>query len=139
MEQFPRFGLEGRTALVTGAARGLGRSISLALANAGADVALGLRDSSSADDLVQEIKGMGRNAYPLAMDVLDLEQIRSAVDRAASQLGGLDILVNHAGLGPENLAEDVTEEDYDLTFDVNVKGAFFASQAVGKVMIAQGQ
>ncbi|HUG83262.1 MAG TPA: glucose 1-dehydrogenase [Euzebya sp.] len=138
MEAFPRFGLQGRTALVTGAARGLGRSIALALADAGADVALGLRDPSSADDLVKEIQGFGRQCVPLAMDVLDLAQIQSATDEAVRHLGGLDILVNNAGLGPENPAEDVTEADYDLTFDVNVKGAFFASQAAGRVMMAQG-
>jgi NAD(P)-dependent dehydrogenase (short-subunit alcohol dehydrogenase family) len=106
---FPRFGLDGRVALVTGAARGLGRAIALALADAGADVALGLRDASTGEDLAAEIQGFGR----------------------------LDILVNNAGLGPENPAEDVREEDFDLTVAVNLKGTFFASQAAGRVMIPQ--
>src|SRR5437867_2921208 len=138
MNDFPRFDLQGQVALVTGAARGLGRAIALALAHAGADVALGLRDPATADGLPGEIEALGRRALPLAMDVLDLAQIRAAVDRAAAEFGRLDILVNNAGLGPANPAEQVTEADYDLTFDVNVKGLFFASQAAARVMIAQG-
>ena len=138
MDDFPSFSLDGRTALVTGAARGLGRAIALALAHAGADVALGLRDPSTAGDLPDAIEALGRRPLPLAMDVLDLTQVRDAVDRAAAEFGHLDILVNNAGLGPANPAERVTEADYDLTFDVNVKGLFFASQAAARVMIGQG-
>ena len=136
--RFPRFDVEGRTALVTGAARGIGRTIALALAHAGADVALGLRDGADAEDLEGEIVAMGRRSIRVAMDVRDLAQITTAVDEVVSAFGRLDILVNNAGLGPENKAEDVTEADYDLTFDVNVKGTFFASQAAGKAMISQG-
>lgn len=135
---FPQFDLTGRTALVTGAARGIGRSISLALANAGADVALGLREASSNDDLADEIRAMGRRAIPVQMDVLQHDQIDRAVEETTSSFGRLDILVNNAGLGPSAPAEDVTEENFDLTFDVNVKGAFFASQAAGRIMIRQG-
>lgn len=123
---------------MTGAARGIGRAISLGLANAGADVALGLRDVAHARDLEDEITGMGRRAVRLQMDVRELEQIREAVADAAASFGRLDILVNNAGLGPPNPAEDVSEADYDLTFDVNVKGTFFASQAAARVMIPQG-
>jgi NAD(P)-dependent dehydrogenase (short-subunit alcohol dehydrogenase family) len=135
---YPDFALTGQTALVTGAARGLGRAISLALANAGADVALGLRVPGTADDLVAEIESMGRRALAVPMDVLDLPQIGPAVQAVVDHFGRLDILVNNAGLGPENLAVDVVEPDYDLTFDTNVKGLFFASQAAGRVMIRQG-
>jgi NAD(P)-dependent dehydrogenase (short-subunit alcohol dehydrogenase family) len=137
VSEFPSFELEGRTALVTGAARGLGRAISLALANAGADVALGLLDPASAADVVEQIEGMGRRAIRLAMNVRDLQQVRRAVEEAESTFGHLDILVNNAGVGPENPAEDVTEEDFALTLDVNVRGVFFASQAAGRVMIRQ--
>ena len=135
---FPRFALDGATALVTGAARGIGRATALALADAGADVALGLRDADSADDVVEEIQAMGRRSMRVAMDVRDLGQVRGAVDAVVAELGRLDILVNNAGLGPANPAERVNEADYDLTFDVNVKGSFFASQAAGRVMIEQG-
>ena len=138
MTAYPDFALTDQVALVTGAARGLGRSIALALANAGAHVALGLRVAGTADDLVAEIESMGRRAIAVPMDVLDLAQVEPAVDVVVDQFGRLDILVNNAGLGPENLAVDVIEADYDLTFDTNVKGLFFASQAAGRVMIRQG-
>ncbi len=138
MPDFPSFALDGQVALVTGAARGLGRSIALALADAGADVALGLRRAGTADDLVNEIESMGRQALAVELDVTDLARIEPAVDAVVERFGRIDILVNNAGLGPSNLAEDVTEADFDLTMDVNVKGLFFTSQAAGRVMIRQG-
>ena len=137
MTEFPRFDLTGQVALVTGAARGLGRAISLALAHAGSDVALGLRDVNTAGDLVREIRTLGRQALPLQMDVTRLDQISRAVQDTASHLGRLDLLVNNAGVAPENLAENCTEEDFDLTLAVNLKGTFFASQAAGRLMIRQ--
>jgi NAD(P)-dependent dehydrogenase (short-subunit alcohol dehydrogenase family) len=138
VDQFPRFDLDGRTALVTGTSRGLGAAIALALANAGADVALGARDPSTVADLVAQIEAMGRRAVSVRMDVLDLGQITTAVDEVVERLGRLDILVNNAGASPEDPAEDVTEANFDLTMGVNVKGTFFASQAAGRVMIRQG-
>ncbi|MCU1298223.1 MAG: 3-oxoacyl-[acyl-carrier protein] reductase [Acidobacteriaceae bacterium] len=137
MNDFPRFDLKRQVALVTGAARGLGRAISLALANAGADVALGFRDVKTGQDLVGEIEAMGRKALPLQMDMTRMDQIVAAVDQATRHFGRLDILVNNAGIAPENLAEDVTEQDFDATLAVNLKGTFFASQAAGRVMIRQ--
>jgi len=134
---FPRFDLTGQVALVTGAARGLGNAISLALAHAGADVALGLRDVNARGDLADQIGAMGRRAMPLQMDVRRLDQIFQAVDDTVRHLGRLDILVNNAGLAPDNLAENVREADFDLTLAVNLKGTFFASQAAGRVMIRQ--
>jgi NAD(P)-dependent dehydrogenase (short-subunit alcohol dehydrogenase family) len=134
---FPSFDLAGQVALVTGAARGLGAAISLALAHAGADVALGLRDLNVPGDAAPQIEAMGRRALPLQMDVLHLDQIFQAVDDTVKKFGRLDILVNNAGLAPDNLAENVHEEDFDLTLAVNLKGTFFASQAAGRVMIRQ--
>jgi NAD(P)-dependent dehydrogenase (short-subunit alcohol dehydrogenase family) len=134
---FPTFDLSGQVALVTGAGRGLGRAISLALANAGADVALGLRDVTLVGDLASEITALGRRALALQMDVRRMDQIFKAVDDAMAHFGRLDILVNNTGVAPENLAENVREEDFDLTLAVNLKGTFFASQAAGRVMIRQ--
>ncbi len=134
---FPSFDLTGQVALVTGAARGLGSAIALALAHAGADVALGLRDVKASGDLPNQIGAMGRRALPLQMDVRRLDQIFQSVDNTVRQLGRLDILVNNAGLAPDNPAENVREEDFDLTLAVNLKGTFFASQAAGRVMIRQ--
>src|SRR5450755_2725883 len=107
--EYPQFGLSGRVALVTGAARGLGRAISLALAHAGADVALGLRDLYADSGLAAEIRNMGRKALPLQMDMRKMDQISSAVVEAVEHFGRIDILVNNAGIAPENPAENVTE------------------------------
>src|SRR5208337_2863740 len=135
--EYPRFELTGQVALVTGAARGLGRAISLALAHAGADVALGLRDVESDAGLTAEIQKMGRKALPLQMDVSKMGQIFRAVDDTVKHFGRVDILVNNAGIAPENPAEKVREEDFDQTLAVNLKGTFFASQAAGRKMIEQ--
>jgi NAD(P)-dependent dehydrogenase (short-subunit alcohol dehydrogenase family) len=139
MTDYPDFRLDGQTALVTGAARGLGRAISLALAEAGADVALGLRVGGDAQDLASEIEAMGRRALRVQMDLLDLGQIEAAVTEVRQAFGRIDVLDNNAGIGPEEqAAEDWTEADFDATFDLNVKGLFFASQEVARVMIEQG-
>src|SRR5438046_6304063 len=134
---FPAFDLTRQVALVTGAARGLGRAISLALAHAGADVALGLRDLKAGGELAKEIGAMGRRALPLQMDMTRLDQVSRAIDDTVANFGRLDILVNNAGLAPENLAENVREDDFDLTLAVNLKGTFFASETAGRVMIRQ--
>jgi NAD(P)-dependent dehydrogenase (short-subunit alcohol dehydrogenase family) len=133
----PSFSLDDKIALVTGAARGLGRAISLALADAGAHVVLGLRAEAEDQGLADEIRAMGRKALRLQMDALKLDQIQASVDKAVSEFGRIDILVNNVGLGPENLAENVREDDFDLTVAVNLKATFFTSQAVGRVMIRQ--
>ncbi len=137
MEVFPRFDLNGQVALVTGAARGLGRAISLALAAAGADVALGLRDVNAAAGVPAEIRALGRRVLPLQMDMTRLDQITLAIDCVVRDFGRLDILVNNAGVAPCNRAEDVPEADFDFTLAVNLKGTFFACQAAGRVMIRQ--
>jgi NAD(P)-dependent dehydrogenase (short-subunit alcohol dehydrogenase family) len=135
---YPRFDVTGQVALVTGAARGLGRATALALADAGADVALGLLDVARDGGVAAEIEAMGRSALPVQCDVADVGQARAAVDAVVERYGRLDILVNNAGASPENPAEDVVEEDFDRTVAVNLKGTFFASQAAGRVMIRQG-
>jgi len=135
---YPSFDLTGQAALVTGASRGIGRAIGLALAHAGADVALGVRDPDTARHVANEIEAMGRRSVTVRMDVRRTDTSRAAVEAVVEKFGRLDVLVNNAGLGPANPAEAVTEADFDLTMDVNVRGLFFASQAAGRVMIRRG-
>jgi NAD(P)-dependent dehydrogenase (short-subunit alcohol dehydrogenase family) len=129
--------LEGKVALITGAARGIGRACALAMAEAGADIALGLRDIKSDAGLANEIRALGRKVLPLQLDVRDLRQIQAAITGIENVFGRLDVLVNNAGIGPPNRIEDVTEADFDYTLEVNLKGTFFMSQAAGKIMIQQ--
>ena len=135
---YPTFSLKDKVALITGAGRGLGKSCALALANAGADIALGLRDVNTALELESEIKAMGRRVIRVQMDVSTVKEIRSAVEQVINSFGRIDILVNNVGVAPANPAEKVTEADYDMTMNLNVKAMFFTSQAVAKYMIKQG-
>src|SRR5205814_6228085 len=107
------------------------------LGNAAADVALGLRDVKAGNELASEIEKLGRRALPLQMDVAHLDQISRAVDDTFKRFGRLDILVNNAGGGVSNLAEDVSEREFDETVAINLKATFFASQAAGRVMVRQ--
>jgi NAD(P)-dependent dehydrogenase (short-subunit alcohol dehydrogenase family) len=134
-----RFDLDGRIALVTGAARGLGRAIALALAEAGADLALGLRDASRDDGLAGEIRDLGRRALPLQMDVTRLEEVDAAVAATVEQFGSLDLLVNNAGGGAGLVpAEEVSVAAFDRTLNVNLRGAFFACRAAFAPMRERG-
>jgi NAD(P)-dependent dehydrogenase (short-subunit alcohol dehydrogenase family) len=133
----PDFSLAGRVALVTGASRGIGRACALACAGAGADVIAGVRNLDDGAKLADEIKALGRRALAVQMDLADLPGVRAAITEAHRHFGRMDILVNNVGLGPENLAENVREEDFDLTVNINLKGTFFTTQAVAKLMMAQ--
>jgi len=133
----PSFDLAGKVVLVTGASRGIGRASALACAGSGADMVVGVRKVADGKVLVSEIEGLGRRALAVEMDLADLGTVRSAVARANEHFGRIDVLVNNVGIGPENLAEDVTEEDFDYTVDINLKGTFFTTQAVARLMIAQ--
>ena len=125
-----RFDLSGRTALITGAARGLGRAIALALAEAGADVALGLRDVGRDDGLAEEIRSLGRRALAVQMDVVELDQVEAAVAATVDEFGSVDLLINNAGGGAGHVpAEEVSRDGFQRTLDVNLRGTFFACQA----------
>jgi NAD(P)-dependent dehydrogenase (short-subunit alcohol dehydrogenase family) len=137
-ETAPAFDVAGRIALVTGAARGIGRACALALARAGADVALGLRAVDAGGDVAEGVRALGRRALPLQLDVTRRAEIAAAIGEARRHFGRIDILVNNAGIGPPNPAEAVTEDDFDATLAVNLKGTFFVSQAVARTMIATG-
>jgi len=131
------FDLTGRKAIVTGASRGIGREIALALAGAGADVAITARDLASLDETAEAIRALGRRAVPVALDVTDVARCRSAIAEAAGALGGVDILVNNAGMEQVCPSLDVEEELWDRILDTNLKGAFFCAQAAAKCMAGQ--
>jgi NAD(P)-dependent dehydrogenase (short-subunit alcohol dehydrogenase family) len=98
-----------------------------------------LRDVNTGGELAKEIEALGRRALPLQMDITQLDQVSRAVEDTAAQFHSLEILVNNAGVAPENPAENVREQDFDLTLAVNLKGTFFASQAAGRLMIRQNR
>jgi NAD(P)-dependent dehydrogenase (short-subunit alcohol dehydrogenase family) len=136
--EFPEFGLKGQVALVTGAARGLGRAISLALANAGADVALGLRDVNADAGVAAEIRELGKKALPLQMDVSKMDQISRAVDDTVKEFGRIDILVNNAGhYGPLVPVEDYPLAEFDNVIAVHLRAAFLLSKLVLPEMYAR--
>lgn len=131
------FDLTGRTALVTGASRGLGRRFARTLAAAGADLVVTARDEASLADIVREVESFGRRAVPLALDVTS----RESIARLASQIRTalvVDILVNNAGCNVRKRALDLTWDDWNQVLDTNLRGAFFVAQAVAPGMLARG-
>jgi NAD(P)-dependent dehydrogenase (short-subunit alcohol dehydrogenase family) len=134
---YPRFDLQGQTALVTGASKGIGYDLACALAHAGANVVVGARDLSALDHLVRQIQADGGQASAVRLDMRQLDSINAAVEHTIRQFGRIDILVNNAGLGFNHDAVDVTESDWDEMMAVNLKGLFFMCQAAGKCMIRQ--
>ncbi len=139
MTTIPDFSLDGKVALVTGAGRGIGRGLAVALSAAGARVAATARDVAALDALVAEIEANGGECLPVRLDVTDLAAIGPAFDRVVAELGALDVLVNNAGLGANHPATEVTESDWDEMMDVNLKGLFFCCQAAGRIMLARGE
>lgn len=130
----PSMRLDGRIAIVTGAGRGLGRGCALALAEAGADIALLARSRDQLEQVATEVERLGRRAWPLVCDVTDATQVAGAFEA----LDRVDILVNNAGANiPEPFLE-VTEEHFDAVLALNVKGVFLAGQAAARRMRAQG-
>ena len=134
----PNFDLSGRRALVTGASRGIGQSIAVALAEAGADVAVTARSIDGLSETRALIEATGRRCVALAQDVRDVEACRTVTAEAAEQLGGLDILVNNAGFENVRPSLDVDEDLWESILATNLKGAFFCSQAAGRIMAAGG-
>ena len=131
------FDLSGRVAVVTGANTGIGRGIAVALAAAGADVALVGR--SRAVETAQDVTDLGRRAALIDADLSTIAPVQSVVDRTLDELGRLDILVNNAGIIRRADAVDFTEEDWDAVIDTNLKSLFFLCQAAGRHMLAQGR
>ncbi len=136
---YPSFDLTDRVALVTGAGRGIGRDLALALAHAGARVVAGSRTTDEVDELAAEIVDGGGQASAVHVDVRDLASIEAAVTSTVDQHGRVDVLVNNAGVGTNHDALDVTEDDWDEVLDVNLKGLFFMCQAAGRHMVRAGR
>ncbi|WP_296596493.1 SDR family NAD(P)-dependent oxidoreductase [Phenylobacterium sp.] len=125
-------------ALVTGASGGLGEHFARLLTANGAAVAVTARRVEKIQALADDLNAHGGNAIALALDVADAHAIAPAMDKVVAELGGLDILVNNAGIGGEGLALDISIEDFDQTFAVNVRGLFFAAREAARRMIAAG-
>ncbi len=139
MTGLSRFSLEGRVALVTGASRGIGGGIALALAEAGADVTLVGREMDSLEEQVKRVESIGRKALAFSLDVAATSRLGEMVAATIEHFGRLDILVNTAGAIVRKPILEATEADFDRVIDVNLKGVYFASQAAARVMIAQQQ
>jgi gluconate 5-dehydrogenase len=129
------FDLTGKVAIVTGTSRGLGQYFGRALAKAGADLVITSRDPATLKPFQQEIEALGRKVLPLALDVRNYESIQKMAAAANEHYGKIDILVNNAGCNVRKPAVDVTWDDWNLILDTNLRGTFFVSQAVAKLMI----
>ena len=131
--------LNEKVALVTGASRGIGRAAALALAAAGADVAVNYRErSAEAGEVVAAIRASGRRAVAVAADVSDSDAVVGMMSRIENELGTVDVLVNNAGVAIIRGVDDLTEAEFDLTLAVNLKSAFLCTQAVLPGMRARG-
>lgn len=133
-----KFDLTGKTALVTGASGGIGRGLVLALAEAGADVFAVGRSADALTDACEAVSRAGGKASVIRADVTRLDEIESAVHRAAERSGRLDILVTCAGVQVRKPALDIAEAEWDRLMGVNLKAVFFSCQAAGRIMKAQG-
>ncbi len=132
------FELTGRVALVTGASQGLGRRFAQVLAEHGAAVGLGARQTDKLDELARQIEGQGGRATSVALDVTDQVSIEEAIATVAAALGPIDILVNNAGVAVSKPVLEQTEADWDKVVGTNLKGAFFVAQKVARHMVANG-
>ncbi|MDY7043858.1 MULTISPECIES: 3-oxoacyl-[acyl-carrier-protein] reductase [unclassified Virgibacillus] len=130
--------LKGKNALVTGASRGIGRSIALELAKQGANVTVNYAGSEDkAKAVVEEIKAMGSNAFIVQADVADEASVKSMIKEVVSNFGSLDILVNNAGITRDNLLMRMKEEEFDQVINTNLKGVFVCTKAVTRQMMKQ--
>jgi 2-deoxy-D-gluconate 3-dehydrogenase len=130
--------LVGKTAIVTGAGRGIGRALALALAREGADVALGARSAEQLESVAHEVESLGRRALVVPTDIIDSAAVRRLVDRTLEGLGRLDILVNNSGTIDSSPLLDQDPADWDRVFDTNVRGTYLATREAGRHLVAQG-
>jgi 2-deoxy-D-gluconate 3-dehydrogenase len=138
--QTEMFRLDGKSALVTGAAQGIGRAIALAMASAGATVSVTDVPSKESQivSVCEEIRSGGGTAFGYGFDVTHTSVIAEVFEKAAADMGGFDILVNNAGIAARGPAMEQTEEDWDRVLGVNLRGMFFCAQAAARYMKDQG-
>lgn len=130
--------LEGKVALVTGASRGIGREIALELAREGCNVAVNYSGSEAkANEVVDEIKGLGREAIAVQCNVSDSDAVQAMVKETIGQFGSVDILVNNAGITKDNLLMRMKEAEWDDVININLKGVFLCTKAVTRQMMKQ--
>jgi len=129
--------LDGKVGIVTGASKGLGKAMTLGLAEAGADLAIVSRGMPELLEVASEVEKLGRKVLPISADISNLKQANEMVEKVMNEFGRIDILVNNAGTTIRMNVEDFTEDAWDQVLALNLKGAFFCAQAVGKVMIKQ--
>lgn len=132
-----QFDLTGKFAFVTGGSRGLGKHFALALARAGADVAVSSRTERSLEEVLREIETTGRRGIGVELDVTDEVSIRGAVESVEARFGRIDVLVNNAGCNVRKPASEITWKDWNTVLDTNLRGGFFVAQAVSRGMIAR--
>jgi NAD(P)-dependent dehydrogenase (short-subunit alcohol dehydrogenase family) len=133
------FSLEGKVAIVTGGSRGIGRSIALGLAEAGADVALAARKPQALEEAVAAVSETGRRAIAVPTNIRNLDELQTLVDQTVEQLGRVDILVNNAGTNPVfGPVQDIDERAWDAIMNTNVKSAFFLSKIAREAMLLHG-
>jgi NAD(P)-dependent dehydrogenase (short-subunit alcohol dehydrogenase family) len=126
---------DGQAAIVTGAGRGMGRAVAIALAKEGAAVVVAELDQPAAEQVAEEIREAGGKALPVTVDISKVDDVRNLFQTALAEFGGVDILVNNAGIGIPKPLVDYTEADWDRQLGVNLKGTFFATQEAARVMI----
>ncbi|MGD6854661.1 3-oxoacyl-[acyl-carrier-protein] reductase [Bacillus infantis] len=130
--------LEGKSAIVTGASRGIGREIALELARQGANVAVNYSGSEAkANETVEEIKALGRDAFAVKADVSDSEAVTAMMKETIERFGSIDILVNNAGITRDNLLMRMKEEEWDEVISINLKGVFLCTKAATRQMMKQ--
>ncbi|MER5704072.1 glucose 1-dehydrogenase [Micromonospora sp. NPDC002296] len=132
------FRLDNKVALVTGGSRGIGAALAVALAEAGADVAITAREPGRAERALAHLTSLGVRAMVLDTDVTKPEQVTAAVDRITDQLGPIDVLVNNAGISFGATAVEMTGEQWQAVLDVNLNGVWHVAQTVGRQMVARG-